>query len=139
MFGVWLSVSVFPCLLSRFNIKMYFLQSLSHESPTSAPWIDANLTCLDFHFTLLFIKHKNKECVDHGNIYPGPLCVSPRHFEVEVAQKCSKIGVLCCFVSIEYIVKYKFIFRLNHAFMSKWLIKTGKKTDTIDELINKFC
>ena len=40
------------------------------------------------------------------------------------------------FVSIEYIVKYKFNFSLNHAFISKWLIKTGKKTDTIDELIN---
>ena len=40
------------------------------------------------------------------------------------------------FVSIEYIVKYKFNFGLNHAFVSKWLIKTGKKTDTIDELIN---
>ena len=49
-----------------------------------------------FHF-IIHYKHKNKECVDHDNVYPGPLCVSPCHFEVEVALKCSKNGVLCCF------------------------------------------
>ena len=77
MFGVGFSVSVFLCLLSCFDIKIYFLQSFSHESPTTASWIDANLTRLDFQFTLLFIKHKNKECVEHDNAYTGPLCVSP--------------------------------------------------------------
>ena len=117
MFGVWLSVSVFLCLLSCFNIKMYFLQSLSHESPTNASWIDANLTHSDLHFTLLFIKHKNKECADHDNVYTGPLCVSPWHFEVEVALKCSKIGVLCCFCIYWVHCKIQIYFQFKSCFL----------------------
>ena len=48
-------VKVFLCLLCCFNVKTYFLQSLSHESPTKVSWI-ANLTPLDLSFQfLLFI------------------------------------------------------------------------------------
>ena len=49
------TVKDFLCLLCCFNVKTYFLRSLSHESPTKVSWI-ANLTPLDPSFQfLLFI------------------------------------------------------------------------------------
>ena len=44
--------------LSCFSVKMYFLSSISCESPTNISWIDVHVTCFVFTF-----QNKNKECV----------------------------------------------------------------------------
>ena len=66
--------SVFGCLRSLlFDVKMYFLPSITSKSPTNVSWSDAHLTplvLLSFPFLLLMFKNKKKECVDLLTCWP---------------------------------------------------------------------
>jgi len=99
MSGVWLSMPGFSLCSLLFDVKMYFLPSLSSKSPTNVSWSDAHLTPWDLSFPFLLLMFKNKECVDLLMLRLWQ-CVSWAllcTFEFEVALKSSKNAVLCCF------------------------------------------